>query len=145
MINIEEEEDIEDLEVLDDEDEINLRYRRARADKMVNDAAIKEQQKEIERLKKEKLLGSLIPLQDATEVFSEIGSRCKARLNRLIGELPPKLEGLTGIEMIEIIREHLDEVCADLFTEFAIKEVDPESIEIIEEKPKRKNAKKQAK
>jgi hypothetical protein len=138
MPNDEDEE--EDLDFLgDEEDAINLRYRRARAEKMVNDAEIKAQQKEIERLKKEKLLGSLIPLKDATEVFAEIGARTKARCNRLIGELPPKLEGLTAVQMIEILRNSFDEMYGDLFKEFAIKEIDPESVEIIDKpQPKKK-------
>lgn len=136
-------EEEDDLDFLgDEEDAINLRYRRARAEKMENDAAIKAEQKEIERLKKEKLLGSLIEIKDAVEVFSEIGAKTKARCNRLIGELPPKLEGLPAVAMIEILRNSFDEVYADLFSEFKIKESKQDIEEDEPQKPKKRAKKK---
>ncbi len=85
--------------------------------KVIADADKKEHQAEVERIKKEKLLGSLIPLKDAQESFLELGSRTKAQFSRLIAELPPKLEGLPASQMIDIIRTSIDEVLSNLFEE----------------------------
>jgi hypothetical protein len=113
-----------------DTEEIDQSYKLHRARKMSNDADMKGEQKEIERLKKEKLKANLIPLKEAQEIFVSVGAQTKLRFNRLIAELPPKLEGLNGLEMIPILREKFDEIFADLYTTFSVKEVDADSITI---------------
>lgn len=82
--------------------------------KLQAETLIKEEQAELERLKKEKLTGELVSIEEVQEAFQVIGSKTKARLKRMISELPPKLEGLTANEMIDIIRNTVDEVLEDL-------------------------------
>lgn len=96
-------------------------------------AGIKEQQAEIERLKKEKLLGSLVPIGEVEEVFLGIGAKTKSQLARLVSELPPKLEGLEAIDMIQIIRDAVDEVCLYLAESFKV-ETPIEPVEAAAEK-----------
>lgn len=111
-----------------DTEEIDQLYKLNRARKMSNDADMKGEQKEIEKIKKEKLKGNLIPLKEAQEIFVSVGAQTKLRFNRLIAELPPKLEGLAGLEMIPILREKFDEIFGELYTTFSVKEVDADSI-----------------
>lgn len=85
------------------------RYKKLQAETL-----IKEEQAELERLKKQKLTGELISLDEVQEAFQIVGSKTKARLKRMISELPPKLEGLTANDMIDIIRNTVDEVLEDL-------------------------------
>lgn len=99
--------------------------------KIIAEAAIKEEQAEIEKLKKEKLQGQLISIAETQEAFLEIGSKTKAQLYRLISTLPPKLEGLNATSMIEIIRESIDEICLYVSTSFEIEEPKP-----VKEEPK---------
>ena len=117
----------------DDPEVIDAAYKFHRARKMSADADLKGEQKEIEKIKKEKLRATLIPMKEALEIFSSVGSKTKLRFNRLISELPPKLEGLKGKEMIPIIRESIDEILADLYTNFSVKEVDPDSIQLLKD------------
>lgn len=118
---------------LDDPDAIDAAYKLHRARKMSNDADLKGEQKEIERLKKEKLKGALIPLKEAEEIFSVVGSRTKSRMNRLLSHLPQKLEGLTATQMVEVLRESFYNIHSDLFSEFSVKEVDPDSIVLLKD------------
>ena len=117
----------------DDPEVIDAAYKFHRARKMSADADLKGEQKEIEKIKKEKLRATLIPMKEASEIFSSVGSKTKLRFNRLISELPPKLEGISGKEMIPIIRESIDEILADLYTNFSVKEVDPDSIQLLKD------------
>ena len=117
----------------DDPEVIDAAYKFHRARKMSADADLKGEQKEIEKIKKEKLRATLIPMKEALEIFSSVGSKTKLRFNRLISELPPKLEGISGKEMIPIIRESIDEILADLYTNFSVKEVDPDSIQLLKD------------
>lgn len=126
----------------DDLDVVNSEYLISRAKKMRHEAEIKAQTAEIERIKKEKLLGSLISVQEVSSIFTDIGAKLKARYKRLISELPPKLAGLNAEDMIPIVREELDEVFADLFTQLYL----PEGSEEIEsDKTDNPVAKKRAK
>lgn len=101
-------------------EEVSNAYLRARAFKCRNEARIKHEQAELERVKKEKLLGTLIPLSKAQEAFSQLGSKTRLHLQRLIPSLPPKLEGLTGQQMIPILREAIDEILETLSQEVSI-------------------------
>lgn len=85
--------------------------------KLVAETAIKNEQKDIERIKKEKLLGLLIETTIAEEAFQIMGSKVKARLNRLVYEIPPKLEGLTAQQMIDALRVVINGVLNDLCNE----------------------------
>jgi len=130
--------DDEDLEL------VNAEYLVSRAKKMRYDAEIKMQTAEIERIKKEKLEGSLVSIKEVSTVFTDIGAKLKARYKRLISELPPKLAGLDAESMIPIIRDQLDNVFSDLFLQLYIAE-GTEEIEEEEVKPAKKRAKKKAK
>ena len=130
--------DDEDLEL------VNAEYLVSRAKKMRYDAEIKAQTAEIERIKKEKLEGSLVSIKEVSTVFTDIGAKLKARYKRLISELPPKLAGLDAESMIPIIRDQLDNVFSDLFLQLYIAE-GTEEIEEEEVKPAKKRAKKKAK
>jgi len=105
--------------------------------KLIAEAKIKEEQSEIERLKKEKLLASLVSIKDVEETFLEIASKTKAHLNRLVAELPPRLEGLTAAEMIEVIREAVDHVCFILYSSIKTEQdsgiIDQEEMEDLED------------
>ena len=81
---------------------------------VANNAKIKSEQAEIERLKKERLEGSLIPMIEVEETFIEIGAKTKAELSRFVSVLPPKLEGLNATSMIDVIREHVNQVLLNL-------------------------------
>lgn len=127
----------EDLEL------VNAEYLVSRAKKMKYDAEIKMQTAEIERIKKEKLEGSLVSVKEVSTIFTDIGAKLKARYKRLISELPPKLAGLNAEDMIPIIRDQLDNVFSDLFMQLYL----PEGSEDIEQeapeqkKPTKKKAK----
>lgn len=126
----------EDLEL------VNAEYLVSRAKKMKYDAEIKMQTAEIERIKKEKLEGSLVSVKEVSSIFTDIGAKLKARYKRLISELPPKLAGLNAEDMIPIIRDQLDNVFSDLFMQLYL----PEGSEDIEqEAPVKKPTKKKAK
>lgn len=132
----------------DDLDAVNSEYLISRARKMKYDAEIKAQVAEIERIKKEKLEGSVIGVKEVSSIFTDIGAKLKARYKRLISELPPKLAGLNAEDMIPIIREQLDNVFTDLFIQLYLPEgtddIDIEQSEEEATKPK-KTAKKRAK
>lgn len=130
----------------DDEDleAVNSEYLISRARKMKYDAEIKAQTAEIERIKKEKLEGSLISVKEVSTIFTDIGAKLKARYKRLISELPPKLAGLDAEKMIPIIRDQLDDVFADLFMQLYLPE-GTDDIDIEQEEDKKKPAKKKAK
>ena len=106
----------------------NLEWNKAK--KIKAEALIKQEVAEIERLKKEKLQGSLISIKDTEQAFLEIVIKTKANLQRLVSELPPKLEGLKASDMIEIIRTAIDEVCLNLSVSFlpetSLEEIQPE-------------------
>jgi hypothetical protein len=132
----------------DDLDAVNAEYLISRAKKMRYDAEIKMQVAEIERIKKEKLEGSVIAVKEVSSIFTDIGAKLKARYKRLISELPPKLAGLDAAQMIPIIRDQLDSVFEDLFLQLYLPEgtddIDIEQSE--DEKPKaKKTAKKKPK
>jgi hypothetical protein len=95
--------------------------------KLVAETAIKNEQKDIERIKKEKLLGLLIETTIAEEAFQIMGSKVKARLNRLVYEIPPKLEGLTAQQMIDALRVVINGVLNDLCNE--LKDFIPTEVE----------------
>ena len=103
----------DDLPFVDNEEFLLQRYK-----KLIAETAIKEEQKEIERIKKEKLQGSLVSLPEVEEAFQILGSKCKARMQRFISELPPRCEGMTAQDMISVIRESVDEAYQELFVEF---------------------------
>lgn len=98
---------------------------------VANNARIKNEIAEIERLKKERLQGLLVPVAEVEETFIEIASRTKAELNKFISILPPKLEGLNAPEMINIIREHVNEILLNLSNSLTYKE--PKELEVIPE------------
>lgn len=132
----------------DDLDAVNSEYLISRARKMKYDAEIKAQVAEIERIKKEKLEGSVIAVKEVSSIFTDIGAKLKARYKRLISELPPKLAGLNAEDMIPIIRDQLDNVFSDLFIQLYLPEgTDDIDIEQSEEEPTKpkKTAKKRAK
>lgn len=99
-----------------------------KAKKIKAEALIKEEVAQIEKLKKEKLKGSLISITHVEESFLEIGSKTKSSLYRLVAELPPRLEGLPASDMIAIIRTSIDEVCLNLSNNFLV-DVDVSDIE----------------
>jgi hypothetical protein len=137
-----------DMTEEDDLDAVNSEYLISRARKMKYDAEIKAQVAEIERIKKEKLEGSVIAVKEVSSIFTDIGAKLKARYKRLISELPPKLAGLNAEDMIPIIRDQLDNVFSDLFIQLYLPEgtddIDIEQSEEEAPKPK-KTAKKRAK
>jgi hypothetical protein len=119
-----------------EDDAANAENARNRRDIAIAD--IKEQQAEIERLKKEKLQGSLVSIAEVEESFLEIGAKTKSQLARFISTLPPKLEGLTAAAMIEIIRGAVDEVLLSLAESFTLSEPAAEPEEagfLLEETP----------
>jgi hypothetical protein len=137
-----------DMTEEDDLDAVNSEYLISRARKMKYDAEIKAQVAEIERIKKEKLEGSVIAVKEVSSIFTDIGAKLKARYKRLISELPPKLAGLNAEDMIPIIRDQLDNVFSDLFIQLYLPEgTDDIDIEQSEEEPTKpkKTAKKRAK
>ncbi len=136
---------ITDMTDDEDLDAVNAEYLISRARKMKYDAEIKAQTAEIERIKKEKLEGSMVSIKEVSSIFTDIGAKLKARYKRLISELPPKLAGLNAEDMIPIIRDQLDNVFSDLFMQLYLQESTDE-LELEEEvKPAKKKAKKQAK
>ena len=96
-------------EFVDREEFLLQRYKKLKAETL-----IKEEQAQIERLKKEKLEGELISLESVEEAFKALGAHTKARLKRLITELPPKLSGLEPNEMVDVLRNLIDDVLDDL-------------------------------
>lgn len=111
------------------QNQIATEYLKDRARKVKAEANMKEEQTIIERLKKEKLQKDLVPLKEVTETFMYIGARTKAQLLRLIGEIPPRVEGLEAAAIEIIIRDYIDEILNDLYTDFSITEPDATSTE----------------
>ena len=95
-----------------------------KARKIKYDAERIKQVSELERLKKEKLQGSLVELKLVQETFTQIASQTKADLYRLVSILPPKLIGLQADEMTEIVRDSIDEILTSLYNGFRIKDTD---------------------
>lgn len=91
-------------------------------------AAKEHELTEIERIKKEKLLGTLVSVSDVTEAFLEIGATTKSQLARFASTLPPKLEGLAAASMIPIIQAAVDEVLLNLSTSFELTAPAPEPV-----------------
>jgi len=79
-----------------------------------NNAAIKGEIYEIEKLKKQKLEGSLVPLVEVQELFQEISAQLKAQFLRFISILPPKLEGLESNAMIPVVREEVNAILQNM-------------------------------
>ncbi len=102
-------------EFVDREEFLLQRYKKLKAE-----TKIKEEQSQIERLKKEKLEGELISMDVVEDAFKAIGAHTKVRLKRLITELPPKLSGLEPNEMIDVLRTLIDDVLDDL-TDVSVK------------------------
>lgn len=90
--------------------------------KLQHETKIKSEVAELERLKKEKLLGSLVLVSDVESTFIEISSKVRSQLYRLVSQLPPRLEGLEGVAMTDIIRESIDEILKFLSDSFQYKE-----------------------
>lgn len=116
----------------DSEEVLNV-YNLNRARKMANEADLKGEQKEIEKLKKEKLKGTLIPLKEAQEIFSSVGAQTKSRMERLLSQLPQKLEGLPAVKMLEVLRESFYKIHSDLYSDFSVKEVEADSITLLKD------------
>lgn len=81
-------------------------------------ADVREESKVIERLKKEKLQGSLISINDVTETLIMIASKTKAQLMRMLGELPQRMEGLPAARIENMMRKSIDDILLELSIEF---------------------------
>ena len=108
-------------------------YLAARLRKLTAEAEIKEQQQVIEKLKKEKLQSSLVSLSDVTETMISIGSRTKSQLLRMVGELPPRIEGLPAVQIENILREVVDNILLELNKDFTSNiDIDSEEFKLLE-------------
>jgi hypothetical protein len=116
----------------------NLEYNKALL--VAKNAQIKSEVAEIERLKKERLEGSLVPITEVQELFLQISSQVKAQFLRFISILPPKLEGLESHKMIPIIREEVNAILLNMSNALIVNEpVEEIEAEVITEDEEEEN------
>lgn len=96
-------------EFVDKAEFLTQRYR-----KLVAETAIKEEQAEIERMKKLRLQSALVSTDDVTECYQGLGTFIRATLKRSVVELPPRLEGLPAADMIPLLTDYIENICAEL-------------------------------
>lgn len=92
--------------------------------KLTHETNLKESESILKDLLVKEKQGDLINVNEVAELQTQIASKCKAQLKKLILSLPPRLEGLTVKEMSKIIEESVFETLEFLHSEFNIEDDD---------------------
>lgn len=88
-----------------------------KARKLKAEADIKEREAEMKRLALDEMRGSLVPVEDAIEAARIYAASVKAALNRLQGEMPPLLCGLTEAEIQKVLEGKFEDALRQLADE----------------------------
>jgi transcriptional regulator with XRE-family HTH domain len=94
--------------------------------KQAADIKDKEARAAITEIELQKLQGTIVDIEDVVKANMKIAGRVKAKLKKLILEIPPQAEGLTSVKISQLVRTKVDEILEQLYEELNIEDVKDE-------------------